>query len=122
MNITITLDGHPFEAELDGTGAGAALARKLPIAARLSRWGDEYYGSVNVDISEDSTAREIMEVGEIAFWPPGCALCIFFGPTPASTDGRPRAASPVVPLGRITSAFEKLKGLGPSVAAEVEAR
>ena len=119
MNITITLDGHPFEAELDDTGAGAILAQSLPITARLSRWGDEYYGSIGVAIPEDSSAREIMSPGEIAFWPPGGALCIFFGPTPASTDERPRAASPVVPLGRITSSMEMLKGLGASVTVEV---
>jgi hypothetical protein len=121
MDIIVTVDGREFAGVLEDGGAGAILAESLPIAARLSRWGEEYYGSVGVQIPEDATAREIMEVGEIAYWPPGSALCIFFGPTPASTDDRPRAASPVVPLGRVTSPVDALKRLGATVSAELRA-
>jgi hypothetical protein len=56
-----------------------------------------------------------MEVGEIAYWPPGKALCIFFGRTPASTDERPRAASPVIPIGRVTAGLDGLRPLGKRV-------
>ena len=45
-----------------------------------------------------------MEIGDIAFWPPGNAFCIFFGKTPASTDDKPRAAGPVTFLGKLTDA------------------
>jgi hypothetical protein len=58
-----------------------------------------------------------MEVGEIAWWPPGKALCIFFGPTPASTDDQPRAASGVLPIGRVTGGIESLAGLASRVKA-----
>lgn len=51
----------------------------------------------------------------MAFWPPGKALCIFFGRTPASTDERPKAASAVLPIGRVTGGLEALKGMGSSV-------
>ena len=42
-----------------------------------------------------------MEVGELGYWPPGTAFCIFFGPTPASHDQTPRAASNVNPFGMV---------------------
>jgi hypothetical protein len=87
----------------------------LPLEVKMSRWGDEYYGSVDLDIPEDATARELMDVGEIAYWPPGRALCIFFGRTPVSTDERPRAASAVLPVGRVTEGLAGLKSLGRSV-------
>lgn len=83
--------------------------------------GEEYYGSVGIDIPEDGTAREIMEVGEIAYWPPGRALCIFFGRTPASTDARPRAASPVMPIGRVIAGLGSLPPLGKHVKMKFQA-
>jgi hypothetical protein len=93
----------------------------LPATIRLSRWGDEYYGSLpkplNVDEAPD--AREEMAVGEIAYWPPGNALCLFFGPTPASTGLEPRAASPVNPVGTLSGDMTPLKALGRSISAVV---
>jgi hypothetical protein len=86
----------------------------------MSRWGDEYYGDCGVSVEEGPEARELMEVGEVAIWPPGSALCIFFGPTPASTGEEPRAASKVNPIGRISSGVEVLKKLGPSIQVRVE--
>ena len=78
----------------------------------------EYYGECGLSLAEDSSASEIMEIGEIAFWPAGRALCIFFGPTPVSTDSRPRAASPVIPVGKVVSDVEKLKNLGARITAK----
>jgi hypothetical protein len=120
-SVQIEASGYVLEAELLDTPAAKTIAASLPLSARMSRWGDEYYGSVGVDISQDDTAREVMAVGEIAYWPPGKALCIFFGRTPASTDERPRAASPVLPIGKITLGLEHLAGLGKSVGMEIRA-
>jgi hypothetical protein len=104
--IVIEVDGRELSAELADFPAARAVAAALPLSTRMSRWGEEYYGSVG---------RELMEVGEMAFWPPGKALCIFFGRTPASTDKRPKAASAVLPIGRVTGGLEALKGMGSSV-------
>jgi len=89
------------------------------VTVRMSRWGEEFYGDCSLSISADAGAREIMEVGEIAYWPPGTALCFFFGPTPASTDERPRAASAVVPLGKFSGSVDILKSFGSSIVAEL---
>jgi hypothetical protein len=115
QKIVIEVSGRTLEAELSDSKAGQIISSSLPLTAQMSRWGDEYYGSVGIDIPEDGTAREIMEVGEMAYWPPGRALCIFFGPTPASMDDRPRAASPVLPVGRVIAGMENLSSLGASV-------
>jgi hypothetical protein len=112
VRIVIEIGGKTLQAELNDSPAARLVAGALPLTASMSRWGDEYYGRVDLDVPEDSSAQELMEVGEIAFWPPGRALCIFFGPTPASTDERPRAASGVLPVGRITRGIEALPGLG----------
>jgi hypothetical protein len=116
-NIVIEVNGKTLRAELSDSPAARRVAEALPLAVTMSRWGDEYYGNAGLVIAEDSSARELMEVGEIAWWPPGKALCIFFGPTPASTDERPRAASGVLPVGRITEGIGTLPGLGSRVKA-----
>jgi uncharacterized protein len=121
MKIVIEASGHTLEAELTDAAAAKAVAAALPFSPRMSRWGEEYYGSIGLDISEDPTAREVMEVGEIAYWPPGQALCIFFGRTPVSTDNRPKAASPVLPIGRVTAGLESLAGMGGSVKMKFSA-
>ena len=120
--IRLTIDGELFQASLDDSEAGRQLAAALPVQARMSRWGDEYYGGFGqgLGVDVDETAREVMEVGELAYWPPGKALCIFFGPTPVSEGDEPRAASPVLPVGRIEGDVERLKALGESVQVQVE--
>jgi uncharacterized protein len=104
-----------MQVELFDAPAARKVAEALPLSIHMSRWGDEYYGNADLDIPEDATGRELMSVGEIAYWPPGKALCIFFGRTPVSTDERPRAASTVLPVGRVTGGIACLKGLGKSV-------
>jgi hypothetical protein len=121
MSIVIEAGGATLRAELSDSPAARRVAAALPLAVTMSRWGDEYYGSAGIVIPEDSSARELMEVGEIAWWPPGKALCIFFGPTPASTDERPRAASAVLPIGRITEGIAALSGMGSRLKAVFKA-
>jgi hypothetical protein len=120
-SIVIEAGGTTLRAELSDSPAAKRVAAALPLSVTMSRWGDEYYGSAGLVIPEDSSARELMEVGEIAWWPPGKALCIFFGPTPASTDERPRAASGVLPIGRITEGIAALAVMGSRLKAVFKA-
>ena len=109
-------------AQLNDSSSAEALLKKLPLDLRMTRWGDEYYGDCGLSVAESPDARELMEVGELAIWPPGSALCIFFGPTPASAEDEPRATSKVNPIGRINSAAESLRKLGPSIQMRVESQ
>lgn len=99
--IRITAGSVSMEAELTQSGTADAFWEALPITGSANVWGEEIYFQVPVDAPLEASAREEMEVGEIAYWPPGSAFCIFFGRTPASVDDAPRAASPVNPLGRV---------------------
>jgi hypothetical protein len=82
-------------ATLASSATARAIWDGLPLEARAHRWGDELYFSVPLDAPEDAGARAEVRVGDVAFWPPGNAICIFWGPTPASNGSEPRAASPV---------------------------
>jgi len=85
VDATITSE-NPKTAE--------AIWAALPIKGNANRWGDEIYFSISVNLKEEKARAEV-EVGSIAYWPPGKALCIFFGATPVSEHGEPRAYSPV---------------------------
>jgi hypothetical protein len=117
--ITIKAEQTTFAAELNDSESAAAFAKVLPTTIRMSRWGDEYYGSCGISVSQSADAREETGVGELALWPPGNALCIFFGPTPASRGSEPRAASPVNPIGRLLDSPDPLRKMGSSISAEI---
>jgi hypothetical protein len=89
-----------------------AIWNALPLEARANRWGDEVYFEVPVDLAEEPDARADVAVGDIAYWPPGSAVCLFWGPTPVSVGEEPKAASPVNVFGHIAedaAAFEAIK-------------
>lgn len=100
MDIKITVGTTVLEAEVFDTGLGRKIIDLLPIESRPNRWGDEIYFSIPLNHDLENEV-EIVEVGDLAFWPPGQGFCIFYGPTPASRDQRPRAASEVEVFGRV---------------------
>jgi hypothetical protein len=97
------------EAELNDSPTAISIWDALPITARASTWGDEIYFAIPVEASESGDARADVEVGELGYWPVGSAFCIFFGPTPASTGSKPRAASPVNIVGRLAKTPDELR-------------
>ncbi|MCS7385424.1 MAG: cyclophilin-like fold protein [archaeon GB-1867-005] len=95
------------------------LIEALPIESTANRWGDEVYFEVGVEAAEENS-RVDMEVGEVAYWPPGNALCIFFGPTPVSVTEKPRAYSPVNPVGIVEEGIEVLRKVNGGEKVRVE--
>lgn len=115
--MIIEIQGEQFVVELYDNLSANTVKTLLPQKLSMSRWGCEYYGQLSGKIPVDKAQRDEYAIGEIAYWPPGNALCIFFGPTPASLADEPRMASPGVPLGRITSSnCDKLHKFGPALA------
>ena len=100
--ITLSAGNVSLTAELNDSPTAQQIWQALPIEGKANRWGDEIYFEIPVKADQEPDAREQVEVGELGYWPVGHAFCIFFGPTPVSTDERPRAYSPVNILGRVT--------------------
>lgn len=86
---------------LNETETAEKIALALPIEGVANTWGLEIYFEIPVSAELSPEATEKVSVGDLGYWPPGRAFCIFFGRTPASTDDEPRAASPVNVVGRI---------------------
>lgn len=100
--ITITAGSVSVQAELNDSPTAQKIGESLPISGRANIWGDEIYFEIPVQAEQAADARADVEVGELGYWPVGRAFCIFFGPTPASSGGQPRAASPVNIVGRVS--------------------
>ena len=99
--IEISSGELTLQAELNESLTAQEIWKKIPLEGRANTWGDEIYFEVPVVMDQESDARAEVEVGELGYWPVGRAFCIFFGPTPVSTDERPRAYSPVNVIGRV---------------------
>jgi hypothetical protein len=99
--IVVEVGGLRVEAQLNDSLTAKAVWAALPVQAAARRWGDEVYFELPVHVDQAPDAREEMAVGELGFWPVGDAFCVFFGPTPVSKAGEPRAYSPVNPFGAV---------------------
>jgi hypothetical protein len=106
--IKITVGKLEAEAWLNETDTAARVLEILPITSTVNLWGDEIYFSIPLKTGLEN-AREVVDIGDIAYWPPGKAMCIFLGMTPVSTEKEIRAASPVNIIGGI-GGVEKLLG------------
>ena len=98
--IRITAGDVSATATLDTSKTADAIWKALPIEAKASTWGDEIYFDIGVAVEAESP-KETVAMGDLGYWPPGSAFCIFFGRTPASTGDEIRPASAVNVFGRI---------------------
>ena len=98
--IKIRAGGIELEAVLNYSETADAIWEALPVRANANLWGEEIYFPIPVKLGLEK-GQELVEMGSLGYWPPGNAFCIFFGPTPASTGKKPRAASPVNILGHV---------------------
>lgn len=100
MKIKIVTETTEAFAKLNNTKTASAVAETLPFESAAHRWGDEVYFEIPLELKIED-GKEILEIGEIAYWPPGKSLCIFFGPTPSCRGNEVRAYSPVTVFGKI---------------------
>ena len=99
--MKITAGSVEMLAGLNDSKTADAIWNALPITASGNTWGDEIYFDIPVSVGEEN-GKEVVELGDIAYWPPGSAFCIFFGRTPASRGDEIRAASAVNGVGKLT--------------------
>ena len=118
--ITILVDHVQFDADLFDTDCARAIGAVLPLQAKPSVWGDEFYFEIPVQQALDETATTKVSVGDIGYWPPGSALAIFFGPTPMSQGSEPVPASAVNLVGRMHGDPTVLRSLKTSSKIGIE--
>jgi hypothetical protein len=98
--IRIRAGAIEVEAELNDTRTAQAIWETLPIKGRVNLWGDEIYFSIPLSLKLEA-GQEMVNIGELGYWPDGNAFCIFFGLTPVSQADEIRPASPVAVFGKV---------------------
>jgi len=92
--------------ELDDTNSPKTVddfIEKLPFTVDLNVWGDEIYTSESPITQPEENAKSLVQLNDVAYWPTGKAICLFYGPTPIGKPGEITPASPVNILGKIVS-------------------
>ena len=117
--IKISAGPVEAEAELNSSSTAQAIWKALPFSSTAQRWGDEVYFSIPVSLEAESQ-KEVVDMGDLGYWPLGTAFCIFFGRTPASRGNEIRPASPVNVFGKLTGSPEVFRKVKDGSAIKVK--
>ena len=110
--IKITAGDVVAYATLNDTETAQKIWEALPIEATAQTWGDEIYFGIPVSCGTEKP-QETVDVGDLGYWEPGSAFCIFFGPTPISVGDEIRPADPVTVFGKVegdATVFKSVRG------------
>ncbi len=118
--IKIIVDNINAVAELADSKTSEAIWDALPFENTVNTWGDEIYFEIPVKTALDETAKEVVEKGDLGYWPTGKAFCIFFGPTPVSQGDEIRPASAVNIVGKVIGDTEIFKTVQQGVGIKLE--
>jgi uncharacterized protein len=118
--IRITAGAVSVQAELNESATAAAIAAALPIEAKGETWGDEIYFDIGLGLGGESP-KEVVALGDLGYWPPGQAFCIFFGPTHMSRGDEIRPASAVNVIGHVVGDPRSLKSVRSGARVTIEA-
>jgi len=106
-------DSSPIILELNDINSPKTVSlflEKLPFSVKLNVWGEEIYTSPSpIDVQEEN-AKSQVSLNDVAYWPSGKAICLFFGPTPMSQKGEITPASPVNVIGKIIDPDKSVLG------------
>ena len=116
--VLIKASDVELEAELNDTRTAQAILEALPLKAKANTWGDEIYFPIPLKLKIED-GKEVVEAGDLGYWPEGHCFCIFFGPTPASQGNEIRPASPVTVFGRIINDPKILKQIASGTKISV---
>ena len=94
-NITIELD------DTSSPKTCASFLKSLPFSVTAHIWGEEIYTDESPIIQSEENSKDLVNLNDVAYWPNGKAVCLFFGPTPLGKKGEIKPYSPVNVIGKI---------------------
>lgn len=110
-----------IDAELFDTPTADAIWAALPFGAGAETWGKEVYFTTLVSANLKSDAKDVVELGELAFWVEGSAIAIGFGPTPVSRGKEIRLVAPTNSWDRALQDVKQLSRVRAGAPIRVQA-
>ena len=92
--LILKFNSKLFEINLRNTETAKLIAKSIPIKSRIQIWGEEIFFNTNLQVKLEDDARDVMQLGELAFWTEGSAIAIGYGKTPVSIDQEIRLIGP----------------------------
>ncbi len=86
----------------------AEIMKNLPFTVGIHIWGDELYTDETPINSKKENAKDLVELYDVAYWPPGRAICLFYGSTPIGNKGEIKPYSAVNVIGKIINPDNKI--------------
>ena len=93
-NLILKFNSKLFEINLRNTETAKLIAKSIPIKSKIQIWGEEIFFNTNLQVKLEDDARDVMQLGELAFWTEGSAIAIGYGKTPVSVDQEIRLIGP----------------------------
>ena len=118
--ILIKTENIEVRAELNNSTTAEKIWDLLPLEGKVNIWGKEVYFAIDAKIDLEQDAGAVVSIGDLAYWPPGKAFCIFFGVTPMSNSREIRAASAVNIFGKVTGDPKVFRQIKPGTAIKIE--
>jgi len=120
-SIIVKIQNNEILLELDDSFSPktvTSFVEKLPFSVELNVWGDEIYTSESPINESEENAKSLVSLNDVAYWPTGKAICLFFGETPIGNPGEITPASPVNVLGKIISPDKSILDIADGKKAE----
>ena len=95
ISISLELDDN------DSPNTVREFLEKLPFTVGVNLWGDEIYTDESPISQKEENAKDLLELNDVAYWPTGKAICLFYGSTPIGKKGEIKPYSPVNVIGKI---------------------
>ena len=92
--LILKFNSKLLEINLRNTETARLIAETIPINSKIQMWGEEIFFGTNLQVKLEDDAKEVVQLGELAFWTEGSAIAIGYGKTPISIDQEIRLISP----------------------------
>ena len=109
--ISVQISNNTVNIELDDEDSPNTVnefLQKLPFTVGINLWGEEIYTDESPISQNEENAKDLLELNDVAYWPTGKAICLFYGPTPIGKKGEIKPYSPVNVIGKIIDPNKKI--------------